>query len=374
MQIFTDINGDILGLKKAVEGALVEGKAKSLLILSCDGNGFTPEQIDPVLKNIPVPVFGGLFPVVLRGKESMDKGTVVVAMDQVPKTYAVSDMDDPETDFEEVLDELVEDDLDCNTLMVFVDGLSPRNAGFIDALYAIFGLEINYVGGGGGSLTLRQVPCVITNDGVKMNSAILAAFPMRSGVGVSHGWTTVSGPYQVTESVGNVIKSLDWKHSFEVYKEVVERHSGIQFVSQPFFDIAKAYPFGIAKMGAERVVRDPVSLDGDRHIVCVLDIPQGAYVDIMHGDENALIQAAGSALQKAQDNFPADAKPGFGLAMECLSRVLFMGDAFSAELAAVMPDDIDAVGACSLGEIANSGNDYLEMYNKTAVVALLEDE
>jgi len=374
MQIFLDRQGNVSGLKEAISHALDKGAAKSLLILSCDGNGYTSEQIDPVLKAVGVPVFGGIFPVVLHGKESMSKGSVVVAMDYAPIIYDMPGMSGAATDFESMLDDMVEDDDEFETLMVFVDGLSQRIAGFIDAMYSIFGLEINYVGGGAGSLTSQQKPCVITSDGLKKEHAVLAGFPMRSGVGVNHGWTRVSGPYQVTESDHNVIKSLDWKPAFEVYKKDVEAHSGIKFVSQPFLDIAKAYPFGIAKMGAERIVRDPVSLDGHENLICVGEVPQGAYVDILHGNEADLVEAAGGALQKARDNFPDDAKVGLGLIMDCVSRMMFFGDHFSDELEAMASNDVEFIGACSIGEIANSGKDYLEFYNKTAVVAFLEGE
>lgn len=374
MQVYSDTSGTIFGLKEAIDKALGEGKAKSLLILSCDGNDYTPDQLDPVLKGLSVPVIGGLFPVVLHGSKQLNRGSVVVAMDQRADIYHVSGMSASDIDFEDVLDELVVEDDNLKTLMVFVDGLSQRISSFIDALYAIFGLEINYVGGGAGSLSLKQKPCIITNDGLKEDAAVLAAFTMESSVGVSHGWTTVSGPYKVTESERNVIKTLDWKPAFEIYREVVEAHSGNRFVALPFFEIAKAYPFGIAKMGAERIVRDPLTLDGDRNLICVGEVSEGVYVDILHGNRNDLIEAAGLALGKAKKNFPPDATPGLGLFIDCVSRVLFLEDDFSSELEAVVGREIDFVGVCSLGEIANSGKDYLEFYNKTAVVAFLEGE
>jgi len=54
--------------------------------------------------------------------------------------------------------------------------------------------------------------------------------------------------------------------------------------------------------------------------------------------------------------------------------MMFFGDHFSDELEAMASNDVEFIGACSIGEIANSGKDYLEFYNKTAVVAFLEGE
>ena len=82
MEIFVDKSGTPSTLKETLEDALNTGKAKSLLVLSCDGNDFAPERLNPILKNIPVPIFGGIFPMVMSGKDQMTRGSVVVAIDR----------------------------------------------------------------------------------------------------------------------------------------------------------------------------------------------------------------------------------------------------------------------------------------------------
>lgn len=374
MIVHVDKCGTPTTLKETLDLALETGGVESLLVLACDGNDFTPERLDPILKEVPVPIFGGTFPVVLNDGVQMTRGSLVVALNRRAEVYHISGMSDSESDFEAMLDEQVGDDDRIKTVMVFMDGLSRRIDAFIDALYSIFGLEVNYVGGGAGSLSLKQKPCLITNDGLIEDSAVLAALDMESGVGVSHGWSTVSGPYKVTESDSNAIKSLDWRPAFDVYRSVVEAHSGTVFATVPFFDISIAYPFGIAKMGSERVVRDPVAIDGDHNLICVGEVPEGEYVDILHSKKDDLIRAAGRALDRARDNFPKSAQPGFALFIDCVSRLLFLKDDFQIELNAATPTDFKSVGVCSIGEIANSGKDYLEFFNKTSVVAFLEDE
>lgn len=373
METYVDDTGTIDGFQEVVREAIEEGNAQSLLILSCDGNEYTAENLSPVLKGISVPVFGGTFPIVLNGTEQMKQGTVVVAMGAPSELHYIPGMSDPDADYEDVLDSKVGDDDTVKTLIVFVDGLSSRIATFIDSLYTVFGLEVNYVGGGAGSLSLEQKPCIITNDGLMEDGGIVAAFPMESGVGVSHGWETVSGPFKVTKSERNIVKELDWRPAFEVYREAVESNSDERFVTSTFFDIAKAYPFGIARMESERVVRDILFLNEEDHLVCVAEVPEGEYVDILHGEAGDLIKAAGQAHVKAQENSP-EGKPGIQLFMDCISRVLFLRTQFSEEVESVVTEGLPLVGACTIGEIANSGNDYLEFYNKTSVVAFLEGE
>ncbi|WP_459939537.1 hypothetical protein [Desulfonatronum parangueonense] len=55
-----------------------------------------------------------------------------------------------------------------------------------------------------------------------------------------------------------------------------------------------------------------------------------------------------------------------------MSRVLFLEHNFDKELAAV-EREMPLVGALTLGEIANTGDAYLEFYNKTSVVGILHD-
>lgn len=217
-------------------------------------------------------------------------------------------------------------------------------------------------------------PCLFTNEGLLMDCGILVCFEGKSGIGVSHGWQSVSGPYRVTSSDHNIIKTLDWKPAFEVYRDAIRKHSDQNITKESFFDIAKAYPFGIAKLGAERVVRDPIKAFDDDTIMCVGEVMEGAFVDILNGDANSLIKAAGNAKRLSLQALNDTAKSSMILFIDCISRVLFLEDKFKDELNEVRSDNLPLVGACSIGEIANSGKDYLEFYNKTSVVATIKSK
>jgi hypothetical protein len=85
-----------------------------------------------------------------------------------------------------------------------------------------------------------------------------------------------------------------------------------------------------------------------------------------------LVNAAGEALQLAKEAFQGTSTDQTTLFMDCISRVLFLEEEFHQELHAVYKEGSPLLGALTLGEIANSGREYLEFYNKTAVVAVLE--
>ena len=373
MKIHIDRKGTVENFNNTVCNVLEDKTVKGLLIFSCDANEFTPENIDKSLKDIPIPVFGGIFPQIIFGNEKLEKGTIVAGLSKKPNVQIVPNLSNMDIEYEEILDDKIPDSGQTKTMFVLVDGFSKRISSLIDSLFNVFGLEFNYIGGGSGSLSMQQKSCLFSNEGLIMDSAILALLDIESGVGVSHGWKEISGPYKVTESDRTVIKSLDWKPAFTVYREVVEKHSNKVFTKDNFFDIAKCYPFGISKLGTEKIVRDPFIVGENDSLVCVGEVPEEAFVHILTGDTSSLVDAAGRALALGEDAFRDKSSNKTVLFMDCISRVLFLEDKFSDELNAVFNKEYPLIGALTIGEIANSGKDYLEFYNKTSVIGVLGD-
>ncbi len=373
MEVNVDKTGTVKGLQKAIQEVTAQESVQSLFIMACDANEFTPETVNKILTDVSVPVIGGIFPEIINGREKLTEGTIVAGLAKPMDVQIIPGLSDTAVDYSQLIDEKFPDIGQAQTMFVCVDGLSSRIGDLVDSLFEIFGLEINYVGGGAGSLSFQQKPCLFTNQGLIQDSAVLGLIEISSGVGVSHGWQSISGPYKVTEVERNVIKTLDWKPAFAVYRQVVEEASGQTFTDDNFFDIAKGYPFGINRAGAEKIVRDPIATDENGALICVGEVPAEGYVDILSGNKDTLVQAAETAFANGQAAYDGQAKEQCALFIDCISRVLFLEDEFTAELDAVYDENIPLIGALTLGEIANSGDDYLEFYNKTAVVAVLDD-
>ncbi len=374
MHIMFEPTGSINGLQQAITAMLADHKPASLCLFACDANHFTPQNVDPILKTISRPVFGGVFPAIIHGPQKLETGTLVLGLEDSVDYQIVPGLSKPDIDYEQLIDDKFCSAAPVPTMLTFVDGLAQRIGSFIEALFNVFGLDLNYIGGGAGSLSLESKPCLFTNQGLIGDAALLAPLNRKSGVGVCHGWQSISGPYRVTESDRNVIKTLNWQPAFEVYRQAVEPHARRNFDETDFFDIAKAYPFGIAKMEAERVVRDPLMLGDQNTLICVGEVPEGSFVDILNSQPDDLIDAAGKALARSRNAYGDTRDNTIGLFIDCISRVLFLGTRFEEEIAAVHGEDRPLIGACTIGEIANSGNDYLEFFNKTSVVAILEDQ
>jgi len=375
MKIHLDRTGDTQTLSTLLSSLDADPAVQSLLVLACDENGFTPDNLDALLKGVKKPLFGGVFPQILHQQERLTRGTLVLGLPFPTSTHCIPGLSQatPEVDAQLAL-HFADRVAYGGTMFVFVDGFSAHISALIEGLYNHFGLDMNYLGGGGGSLSLVQKPCVFSNQGLIQDSAVLALADLPSGIGVAHGWLPVSDAFKVTEVDGNVIRSLDWRPAFQVYREVVEGHSGRRFEEEEFFAIAKAYPFGMARLGAEMVVRDPLMRQDDA-LVCVGEVPRGSYVHVLHGDTASLLAAATQARGLAEEAYgdrPAHAR----LFVDCISLVLFLEQDFQHELKAVAGEEqsgetVPTVGVLSIGEIANNGQEFIEFYNKTAVVGLL---
>lgn len=346
----------------------LDERCTTLLILSADDNNYNKCVIDSLLINAKSKIMGGIFPQIIYEKKNYSIGTVICVLDDIIDVTVIQDlsMNNNISDFIE--DNIIVDTKTTNTIFVLVDGLSKNIGSVINGLFENFGLFVNYIGGGAGSLTFIQKPVIYTNEGLLEDCAQIGITKLRSSIGVKHGWEAISNPFKVTKSSKNIVLELDYKPAFEVYKEVVEFNSHLKFNNTNFFDIAKGYPLGINKLSGEMIVRDPIMTQNNA-LICVGDVAENVFVSILKGEDENLINSAKKANEEAKESVDFDS---FTLFIDCISRVLFLNDKFSDELEQVYDKNIITFGALTLGEIANNKNHYLEFYNKTAVVAKIE--
>ena len=370
MQILFDSEGSTGSFMAHCEKLAEDPTVQAVMILGCEENPYDAAALSVFLKKMPKPVFGGIFPGIIFKDAAKQKGAVFAGFDVPVDVRSIPDIGSPLTNIDERI-ALFRSTVDAaQTMAVFVDGFSRRIDDLVESLFTVFGLQRNYIGGGCGALSSMDVPCVISNEGLARDAAVIAFLPFESGIGVRHGWSAVEGPFKVTEAEFNVIKTLDWRPAFEVYKEVVDAFSGESLHEENFSDLAKSFPFGINKLEGEMIVRDPFSIGEKNSLICVGGVPEGSYVSILNGNADTLIEAAVTARDEAVSQKPPSAR-SLVFFMECISRFLFLGDDFTEELRQVKTGKHNFVGALTIGEIANSGKNYLEFYNKTSVVGVM---
>lgn len=346
---------------------------QSMIVFLPEGNEWSDDEINRVCTLVSKPMIGGIFPQIMFEQQCHTTGAILLGTQTLLdiNTLAFSS-GVTASDLSAQLIALYPEHQEENTLLIISDGLASGMTKLIDELFNHFGLDINFIGGGAGTLTLAPKPCVLTNAGLQQGVAAIALLNCQSGIGVAHGWQPISEAYRVTESDGNCVISLNWQPAFDVYKQAIFTHSQQAIAADNFFDVAKAYPLGITKLGSELVIRDPI-MTQEGHLICVGDVPQGSFVHMMNGDTSTVPQAAMLARDKAASSLGAEKQATFQLFIDCISRVLFLGPVFEQEIKYVVQPGVPMVGVLTLGEIANNGHDYLEFYNKTAVVALMKD-
>lgn len=377
MKIQFDKIGSLPNLEKMLLEAEADNSIQAIMVLACDANNFTPGNTGSIFKNLSKPVFGGIFPQIIHNTENVLRGTIVAGITHKVNTFIVENISDPQVNPDKLMQEAFKEIPAVDkTIFLFVDGLSRTIASLLDSTFNHLGLLSNYIGGGAGSLTFKPMPCVITGKGLLQDAAIFAFADMGSGIGVAHGWHPVSKSLKITSSKFNTILTLDWKPAFEVYRGIIAEVLNKDIQDITFNEYARSYPLGIVKVADELLVRDPVS-SSDNSLLCLGELPQNSFVYVLSGDTASLLNGTRKSRNIAENVFYSrfdiskEIKP-LTFFIDCITRVQFLGSHFKEELT-IASGGNELIGALSLGEIANSGRDYLEFYTKTSVIALLED-
>ena len=342
--------------QEAWQNEALEGGQYVLLV--GENTPFSQEKISPF-----VTVFGAVFPYVIYQGKHHATGILSLLLEEEAQVTLVPSMAEPSLEGKIALQ---------NTLLfVIVDGLSSYIVEFLEALFEEIPPYGTLFGGGSGKLTLVQEPLIFDNQLRYKDAALIVQAPAKMGLGVGHGWRELLGPMIATKTTKNILEELNYKNAFSVYRQLVEQDSGQTLSTQNFFDIAKSYPFGVSKYGGEVIVRDPITTDGSA-LVLVGEMEQNSVIFLLKGEEEVLIEAAGKAASEALMELGQPPRGVF--IVDCVSRVLFLGDAFVQELASVAKNTGEALpqwGILTLGEIANKHDGNIEFYNKTCVVGVV---
>ncbi len=328
------------------------------------------DDVRPLFREMGVPVFGGIFPGIIFGNSWYREGILGCGIKYPVSVKAVRDLDS----FKGLPADMAAAG-PAGTFLVIVDGLARGISPFLDVLFETCSGRLSFIGGGAGSLGPDRKPVLFTGEECFAGGALLVGIEGPVGVGVSHGWEPMYGPLVANRTEGNILVELNWQPAFANYRQVLEEKVGINITPGNFFEIAKGYPFGMVKMDGSIVVRDPIRVEDDGSIVLVGEIPENSVVNILKGDPESLISAAGEAAGQALARFREQTgSSGRGaLVIDCISRVLYLGGDIGRELRAIrsnIPPDLHMFGFLGLGEIASAGDRYLEFYNKTTVVGI----
>ena len=257
-------------------------------------------------------------------------------------------------------------------LLLLTDGLAGDQQEIVRGAYGVLGAEVPLVGGCAGDDLKMQTTHQLYADRVLTDAVVAAAIGSDSpvGIGVRHGWRTVGKPMVVTKSGGNRVYLLDDRPALDVYLERLDAPPEVRSDPAAFTRFALTHPLGLSRRSGEEHVRFVGEADfDDRSLGCIAEVPQGALVWFMEGDERSVLEATDSACHDAL--VPLDGRPPLGvIAFDCIARRGVLGEqGIENEISRVAEHAAGApvAGFYTYGEIARTRG-VTGFHNQTLVV------
>lgn len=357
---------DSAAFSRLLDSVLSE-KTAAVVILCCDQGSEQRDFFNTILPLMDVPVFGGIFPAVLLGEQVYERGMIMISVHVPVEIKVYHDLENAPSNQFDFSFNLP----NCLSAMVLVDGLSRHIDYALNQLFQHFGQSLKVFGGGAGSLSFEQKPCLFSNQGVFADAMLVMVMQQSWELAIGHGWEVLEGPFLANQVDDNRIIQLNFAPAIDVYKDVVERHDGRLFEQHDFFELAKTYPFGLERLDDDLLVRDPVTVE-NTSLVCVGKVPENTMLYILKGQSDNLVLAAVDAVKQTMGSHVA----AQGLLFDCISRQMFLEAKFSQELQgiALALGQTNLPGVLVLGEIASGLSGGIHFHNKTAVTAIVSKD
>ncbi len=266
----------------------------------------------------------------------------------------------------------VREDLPHKVLILLTDGLAGDQQEIVRGAYGVLGAAVPLVGGCAGDDLKMTRTHQLHGDQVLTDSVVAAGLASDApfGIGVRHGWRRVGEPMLVTASAANRVYTLDDRPALDAYLKHLGLDPSISSNHRWLARLALTHPLGLGRPSGEDEVR--LISGGDfveRSLSCMAEVPQGALVWIMEGDETSVLEATEAA---CGDSLAAlDGKPPLGvIAFDCIARRGVLGDAgirTEIDRLAAVTVGAPVAGFYTYGEIARTRG-LRGFHNQTLVV------
>lgn len=257
---------------------------------------------------------------------------------------------------------------DLKAVFLLSDGLSVNGSSLIEALSSQFAAGVVVTGGLAGDGDRFQKTWVIGPDHSAQTQTVTAVGLYGERLGVGHasrgGWDVLGPEREITQSLGNVVFSIDEQPALALYKKYLgERAQGLPATGLLF-------PLAIRNERHEDgdTVRTILAVnEADNSITFAGDVPQGSKVRLMRANFERLIDGAEDAAHHLALG-PNASGPLLIIGISCVGRRLVLGQRTEEEIEAVrraLPPDSSFVGYYSYGELSPLASGRCELHNQT---------
>lgn len=301
-------------------------------------------------------IYGAIFSHIIFENKIYDKGLISIEINE-----------EINLDFIENVKNYKFDDnkfIETKSIITIFNGFNNYNQEFFIKLFENIPLDINIMGGGAGIIEDKNKKVFFNNKGFFLNSVILLSIKSKIKLTSRDGWKSLSGPYIVTSSDKNILKTIDYMDAFELYKNEIKKDCNIDITKDNFLEISKNYPIGIVRYSGANIVRDPISFEKGK-LILVTEVGVNSIINILKGNKTNLINAAKEAAIEVLDE-----NSNLAIVFSCITRKSFLEENFQEELNEIYAqiDSNNMIGALTIGEIANNGNRYINLLNKSCVI------
>ncbi|MBF0299011.1 MAG: FIST C-terminal domain-containing protein [Oligoflexia bacterium] len=365
--IAVDKTGTVKGFEQLLDSILGH-KPESLFILACEGNGLTSEQLNPILKQMKIPIFGGIFPSIIYNRENINQGTIVIGLARRPVVQIIPNLDLHISSSYVIDKNLITEN--TKTMFVLLDGCSMRATNLLDSIFDMFGSELNYLGGGAGSITtLKPSPCLFSNEGLIQNGALLITMDNPSAIGTTHGLKSISGPHVITKSRENIVETIDLKPIYHFFQEI-RKSLLLPGQNDNFPLVSRYFSFGLQRSGTENIIREPAQILDDSSMVFGTNMIERELIHIMRADEEGIFLSLRQTIEQIK---PPRMSKGMFVVFDCISRKWFFEDRYNELLDILYYDNFPTIGAQTIGgEIGCNIDNHIEYLNRTCAVGYIE--
>lgn len=262
--------------------------------------------------------------------------------------------------------------------LFFADGLLQELSHLVSGITQSFDGFFPIIGAGSSDDFHFRKTYQYFNDSILTSGAcgILFSGRLQAALSCRHGWRPLGKPRIITESEGNLIKSIDHKPAAQIYQEYFDSNTEILRASS-LSHLNTRYPLGspLGK-GREYLLRNILKTLEDDSVVLQDSIVQNKEIHLMIGNKESCLEAAKIAAEDIKQQLQGR-KPKLIFIFESLSRYRILGQSAREEIQTIqeiLGTNVPVFGMHSFGEIfsySDSNKKETILQNESILIAAI---
>ncbi len=363
---------DAAGIASTLRAWRKERPGLGVLALVCESETKAVSILQEAANSLILPLAGAIVPGLIVEGAFTRKGLLMLALDaDIPQALVPLPRQGNFTS-EAGLAELsafVEGhrgDDGADTLLLFIDAMTPDIGSMLDRLYLAVGNQVHYAGTNVGSETFKPIPCLFNNTAFVQNAALALILPHHPGAMLAHHYCNAAPLGIATSTTLNRVTTINGRAAFELYQELASSMLDVELTRENFYQYAVHFPLAQQMAEGEPLVRIPVGVEDDGSLYCVGEVRESSMMSIVRAPEPGMAETAEDIAAVVREQKPAAV---FGF--YCAGRLMHQGESAAAAEIAHLQNFLSPAplfGVLSLGEIANyRGHGYPRFHNATIV-------